>query len=296
MGLKRSQAVEFGIALGLIIGLALVVAPLGRDDFSRFFWPVGRGANPYGPGTFFWYPVWNVLVLRLACLLPRVACLVLIWALNVGVVLWVSRAWDTPAWVTLVSPPFVWAMLLGHPWEAVVLAGLTLALRGWQRGQGWMVGLGLALMLFKPQIGVWPGLLIVLALSGSREGQGRKWLLVPAGLVIASTVADFAISGRWWMISLWQELPFMGQGENIINHSLTVTFGWANLLWLPVVGWLLWQLRARFVGDSRRELWVAVAVGFLLGPYWSAYSLWPLVTMAGCWLKNKGGAAWNNGS
>jgi hypothetical protein len=280
----KQQAVEWGLSLGLVIGLVLVVAPLGRDDFSRFFWPVGKGANPYESGTFFWYPIWNVLVLRLVCLLPRVLCLILVWGLNVGVAMWASRAWGTPAWVTLVSPPFIWAMILGHPWEAVVMAGLTLALQGWQRGRGWPVGLGLALMLFKPQVGLWPGVLVALGLS--RKVQGRRWLLVPVGLVIVSSLVDFGLSGQWWMVSLWQELPFAGQGENIINHSLAVTFMWANVLWLPVVGWLLWQLRASFVGDSRRELWVAVAVGFLLGPYWSAYSLWPLVTMAGCWHKS----------
>lgn len=270
------NAVSAGIALGLVVFLLVAIAPAGRDDYSKVFYPATQVKEPYNANSYFWYPVWNLWSLHILALLPRQVALLVIWLFNCTVVFWICPHWRTSPWVVFISPPFFVAMLFGHPFEAIFVAGITFVLIGWAQSPI-LVGLGLCLMLFKPQLAVVPGLLISLEIL--RVKQLRLALLFPIALAAFSTTADFALTGRLWIIPFLQVLH---QPHKVLwNASLWGTFQYFSLLWIPLGIWLLRQMR----GYWNRRLFVAITISLLVVPYWWAASLWPLVAMLGCWTK-----------
>jgi len=274
--MSRMRAVEYGLAVGLVIGMVLLVDPYGGNDFSAVFWQAGKVEEPYDKAVypahhFFAYPVWNVWVLRLLSLpLPGVG-LACIYALGVLAVLELAPRWGTPAWLVLLSPVFLKGILFAQPFEVLVFVGLTLVVVGWE--SEWVVGLGLCLLIFKMQVGFVPALFI-----GLRR---LRATLLPVLMVLVTTGADFVLTRRLWVSPWWQALSYAP--EAAWNDSLWARLGFFSLLWIPVGLWLLKMVW----GDLRKELWVVVAVGMLCMPYWSSISLWPLVAMVGCWGTNR---------
>jgi hypothetical protein len=259
MNNKRLTAVALGTALAF-----LVVAYFywGSNDMSYAFAPATRATEPYGPeGQFFYYPIWALYFLKGMLLLgvewaaigAGLMCIVAAWLC--------SEKWDTPPWITLIAPPLLLGIGYTHPFEALVLAGLTLGLQG-------HVGIALCLLMFKPSIGFMPGLYLAL--------RHQKGFTLPTLLVVGSTAVDFALTGRLWLI------PFCETIKNTPglawNASLWPFFGWLSLLWLPIGLWILFSQRS-----EKRRLFIAYALGLLLCPYWGALSSWPLVAMVGCW-------------
>lgn len=278
-----AEAIQWGVGLAFVLLLAMHIMPLGVDDFSEVFWPAGRAADPYASGIYF-YPVWCTWVLRFLGLLPREVGLMLIWSLSLVVVLTVAPVWDTPLWVPLLAPPFVKAMCYGHPFEALVLAGVSLVWLGWHWRLTWVMGMGLALCLFKPHLGWSP--VLVAACSLALDKDGRRWLglAVPVGMVIVATSLEWAVSGVLWVGPWWGAVRQAPQIAATWNVSRALGFEFCWFFWLPIGLWLVWKVQ-----DFRRRLWVAMAFGLLLSPYWCSYILYPLVAMAGCW-RSDGGA------
>ena len=253
---KRLNAIEWGIALGLVVGMCLVILPIADDDFTRVFWRIARGWGPIPPSTY-WYPFWNTWMLRPLGALPCNVGLVLIWAFSVVVVLKLTPVWGTPAWVVLLCPVFIVCLGYGQPFEAVVFVGLTLVAIA---GKQWEIAAGIVLLLFKPQVGFLPA---VLACWWALR---RRWWVVLAVPVIMAV-----ISGDWWVVALRES---GGVGWNNAPR-----LGIMSLFWLVPGAWLI----VRFKNNLKQQLWVATLFSFLLVPYWTFYSLWPLAAMAGCW-------------
>jgi len=275
--MNRTKAVEYGIAVGLVIWLTVAVLSSARDDFSVVMLPAALAREPYGV-LYYWYPPWNTWLLHLWALLPREVGLVAIWVFSICTALIASRRWGTPPWLVLVSPVLFECLFFGHPFEAMLLWGFVLIAEGWENDSWVSVGLGLALLAFKPQLGWAPGLFVtLLALQSSGI---RKALAIPVALVASVTLFDFVATGRLWVIPLWPSLD-LAPGTPW-NSSPVLGWGPFALLWIPVGMWVL-----RRITGIRRQLWVATAVGLLLTPYWTTYSLWPLVAMVGCWGTNR---------
>lgn len=277
--MTRVRMIEVGIALGLVIALILLVTPTEQDDFSRVFRPAGQGRDPYASGVYF-YPAWNTWILRGGALLPRAVGLALVWTLNVIVVLACTPVWATPGWMGLLSPPFIACLFFGHPFEAAVFAGLSLASIGYRDGHAWMMGLGLALCMFKPQMGLLPAVWVGLCMLGTQAGRRAWW--IPTSLVLATTILDWGFSGQLWMGPWWRVIQQAPQVVVEWNASLVQGFHFFSVLWLPIGLWLCYKIE-----NFQRRLWLAMAIGLLVSPYWAGYSLWPLVAMAGCWQRRR---------
>lgn len=271
--MSRVRMAEEGMAIGLVVALILM-AGLATDDFSLVFWPAGRMSDPYA-SELYYYPVWNTWVLRGVALLPRVVGLALVGAFNVIVVLACSPVWETPGWLVFIAPPFFFGFLSGHPFEAVVFAGVSLACVGWRRRKAGLMGLGLALCLFKLQLGLLPALVVVYWISGSRESRWLAWA-IPIGMIVATTLLDWGLYGQLWLGPWWgavQRVP-----EVVWNVSPVRVFGVFSAVWIPIGLWFGYNVQ-----DFQRRVWLAMAVSLLISPYWGGYSLWPLLAMAGCW-------------
>lgn len=258
------RAIEYGLALGLFVALVVMALPGAGDDFSAVLRVAVREANPYTVDLpacrSFVYPIWNVTLLRLLAVLPREVGLCIVWLVSLGAVLTLSRYWYTPAWVVLVSPVFLCGLFWGQPFEALAFMGLTLILMG-------RPGLGLCLLIFKPQLAV--GAILYVAASSWRS------LLYPAGMVLCITTGDWLVTGRLWVFDWWLALRAACLPGNC---SLWPSLSLLSFLWVPVTIWFLLRWAK---GDARRELWIVTAAGMLMTPYWGAYSLWPLVAMVG---------------
>ena len=263
----RVTAVEHGLALGLFVALVIMALPGAGDDFSAVLRVAVREPNPYTVALpacrSVVYPIWNVYLLRLLAVFPREVGLSAVWLVSLAAVLTLARHWHTPAWVVLVSPVFLSGLFWGQPFEALAFMGLTLILLGHP-------GLGLCLLMFKPQLAAIPMLYVAVAFWRS--------LLLPAGMVVVITMVDCLLTGRLWVFDWWLALRAACLPG---NHSLWSSVGPLSFFWLPVLAWLLSKW-AR--GDARRGLWLATAASLLVVPYWGAYSLWPLVATMGCWL------------
>lgn len=252
-------------ALGVVMAVLIVGYFWPLDDMTTSFCPNALAAKPYNAG--FLYPVWTLYLLKAVCCTSRwAATLAGVW--SVSVVLVCSGKWRTPAWMLLLAPPFLVGLFWGHPFEAFVFLGLTLVVRG-------HVGWGLALLAFKPQLGVVPGLYV--AWTHRREWKTFAPLVL---LIIAITGLDLVLMGRGWWLPFYQAIGPMADVS--WNVSFWRVFRWLSLLWLPIGSWALFSQEG-----VRKRLFVAYLLGLLLMPYWAVYSLWPLVAMMGCWL-NRG--------
>lgn len=273
----RVRAWEWGLGLGLLVALVVWVAPLGMDDFSAVFWPAGRAGDPYASEVYF-YPVWNTWMLRVLAISPRQFGLCFLWACSIVYVIALAPVWDTPSWMALLSPPFLMALLYGHPFEAMTFVGVTLLWSGWDRRQAWWMGIGMALCLFKVQLGIVPAL--VAAYQLVFRARGRRWLslAIPMGMVGLATLGEWVCYGRLWVGPWLEALSRASGGAGQCNVSAVLKMGQVWFFWLPIGLWFL-----STVQSFRRRLWVAMALSLLVSPYWAGYSLWPLVAMAGCW-------------
>lgn len=263
---RRFDAAALGIAIAFQV---VSFFYWNSDDMVAILCPAVKTAEPYRIGNGFFYPIWTLHLLRIFCHASHWTG-VLAGTWSILVVLTCTEYWYVPAWVALISPPFLWGIGFCHPFEALTFLGLTLAVVYWYKNE-WLVGIGLALMAFKPQLGFVPGLYIAWQ-------HRREWriFLPPILLILGTTCLDFVLTDRLWII------PFYRMTQSTVdlpwNSSLWDSFGWLSLLWLPIGIWALLAQKS-----ERKRLFITYILGLLLMPYWAAYSLWPLIAMVGCW-------------
>jgi hypothetical protein len=193
-----------------------------------------KGNNPY------FYPPWYCLFFIPMTFLPFQAARLLWILLNLGLFtvslewLWEVLDWRIERWFRWVAFTFAnilfgYACLVSENSGFVLLFGLALTLRGIRRNRPALTGLGLILLLTKPQA----TLLMVLCLAAwlvrrkpSAVGWGAAW---GAGLLGAATVAI----PRWWQFDITgfgQGLAYYLNGPGIIagKRVAATIYDWLN--------------------------------------------------------------------
>lgn len=222
----RLLLVLTGLLAGVVVAHSAAVGLLRESPHNDFgyLYVAGRtwilGLDPYGPGydvanhqaaarpsflplwPFFYPPNWWPVATSLALLPFRAAAALWVIIGIVGMIaaqaiinrIFVSdrRAWLLPLLVaiayTFASTGTVFDMWLGQtsPWEVIAY---TLVLLGLIRRSDGLAGLGAALVMMKPNIGI-----ILLAPLLLRSG-GWKVLAIGAAIMIAATAPVFAQFG-----------------------------------------------------------------------------------------------------
>jgi len=204
-----------GVDLRGYYGAALLVRRGGNPyDYTQLA-PVLKEISGFTGNNPYFYPPWYCLFFIPMTFLPFEIARLLWIILNLGLFtlslewLWEVIDWPIERWFrwaafTFASILFGYACLVSENSGFVLLFGLALTLRGIQRNQPILTGLGLILALTKPQV----TLLMVLCLTvwlirhkPVAVGWGAAW---GGGLLGAATVAI----PRWWQF----DVTGFGQG------------------------------------------------------------------------------------
>ena len=248
------------------------------------------------------YPPWYAVFTLPLALLPIDAAVRMWFLLNIAMLLasvWLltdgweprKRLWSFIA--AFLFLPVFGALIVGQYVFPTIL-GMALVVHALKHQRvGWLAP-GMALVTFKPHIGIFLLLAVIVHLLMRRDGFGRRafWWTAAAGafLFLVGFIAD-----RAWIITYPQSLlSFKNVSECEICISLPLTLG--RLFGLgfdqsaPVAGILLLALIALFIGSRYRlgdEASVAffVCVPLLVNPYLLNYdfsfALVPLFYLAG---------------
>lgn len=244
----QSETLSCQDALGITIILMLaLLAPLvesaGWDYLAMYRQETLnqtygiRTWNPY-PAYWLFYP-FAVLPGRVGFLLWNLmAAGALIYAIRRGSGRFLSFACSLPCF---------WIFYIGQM-EGFVVLGFILSLFG---RNPFLVGLGLTLLTFKPQVGLLPALFIILS--------RRNWRILIVPVVVY--VLSFLYWG-WWIPSWLSSIT----GSNVRNYATNISLFPYSLVLLP----LLWFYR------SSLKIWLSVQS--LVMPYFAVYSLTLLLT------------------
>ena len=248
------------------------------------------------------YPPWYAVFTLPLALLPIDAAVRMWFLLNIAMLL--ASVWLlTDGWeprkrlysfiAAFLFLPIFGALIVGQYVFPTIL-GMALVVHALKHQRvGWLAP-GMALVTFKPHIGIFLLLAVIVHLLMRRDGFGRRafWWTAAAGafLFLVGFIAD-----RAWIITYPQSLlSFKNVSECEICISLPLTLG--RLFGLgfdqsaPVAGILLLALIALFIGSRYRlgdEASVAffVCVPLLVNPYLLnydfAFALVPLFYLAG---------------
>ncbi|NWG05204.1 MAG: DUF2029 domain-containing protein [Chloroflexi bacterium] len=249
---------------------------------------------PYPP----WYAVFTLplallpieVAVRMWFLLNIAMLLVSVWLLTDG---WKPRERLYSFIAAFLFLPVFGALIVGQYVFPSIL-GMALIVHALKRQRAGWLALGMALITFKPHVGIFLLLAVLVHLLMRRDDFGRRafWWTVLAGisLFLLGFIAD-----RAWIITYPQSLlNFKNVSECEICVSLPLTVG--RLFGLgfdqsaPVAGIMLLVWIALFIGSKHRladEAFVAffVCVPLLVNPYLLNYdfsfALVPLFYLAG---------------
>lgn len=241
---RLSHQDVLGITIILLLALLAPLVDSAGWDFAATFrretlnQTYGiRTWNPY-PTYWLFYP-FAVLPERLGFLLWNlVAASALIYAIWRGSGRFLSFACSLPCF---------WILYIGQM-EGFIVLGFVLSLFG---RNPFLVGLGLTLLSFKPQVGLLPALFVILT--------RRNWriLIVPAAIYLLSF-----LHWGWWIPDWLSSIA----NSNVGNYPTNVSLFPYSLVLLP----LLWFFR------SSLKIWLLVES--LIMPYFAVYSLALLFT------------------
>jgi len=290
-----------GVDLRGYYGAALLVRRGGNPyDYTQLA-PVLKEISGFTGNNPYFYPPWYCLFFIPMTFLPFEIARLLWIILNLGLFtlslewLWEVIDWPIERWFrwaafTFASILFGYACLVSENSGFVLLFGLALTLRGIQRNQPILTGLGLILLLTKPQV----TLLMVLCLTvwlirhkPVAVGWGAAW---GGGLLGAATVAI----PRWWdfdYTGFGQGLAYALNGPGIVTGQrvaatiydwLKYTFGISGITQFVIaaVFWslgialviLVWKRHANPVYLAATSLILTL----LLTPYALQYDYVPL--------------------
>jgi hypothetical protein len=249
---------------------------------------------PYPP----WYAVFTLplallsinVAVRMWFLLNIAMLLISIWLLTDG---WQPRKRLYSFIAAFLFLPIFGALIVGQYVFPTILGMALIVYALKHKTVGWLA-LGMALITFKPHIGIFLLLAVIVHLLLRRDDFGRRafWMTAITGvfLFLIGFIAD-----RAWIITYPQSLfNFKNVSECEICVSLPLTigrlFGLGFDQSVPVAGILLLGLVALFIGSKYRlgdESFVAffVCVPLLVNPYLLNYdfsfALVPLFYLAG---------------
>ena len=241
---SRSQATYVSrirdfIGMTMVLEYAVLIPLLGSGgwDFLGAYRP-DTLEGMYGRNTWNPYPAYW-LITPFALLPPGLGYL--LWNLTAaGAFILLVRYWKGGLFAFGLSLPCFW-IFYGGQFEGFVALGLFLAMRP----HVVLAGVGLTLLSFKPQVGLFPILFVL--------QQRREWKII---IVPALVYGLSLFSWGWWIPDWLNSLSGVGR-YSTTNTSL---FPYSLLL-LPV----LWRYRASL------KTWLTVQA--LVSPYFAAYSL-----------------------
>lgn len=211
------------VLLSLLIGfwIAMIILPSGWD-LPVYILPALRGESVDYP-----YPPWSFWFLQPLLWLPFKANYGVLVGIIIATLVLARRLLRPNAWLLFLSLPFVWVLWYGQ-FETFVSVGAVLAWVALQRRQSVWVGIGMALMSVKPQIG-FPAALAVLWWLPTWK-QRLFAAAIPGGLILTS----LAVVGPDWFFVWLGKLSFWL--DYYTNGSLYWWVGpWAYLLYLPAL-------------------------------------------------------------
>jgi hypothetical protein len=257
-GVPYSLLVEFGIVLGLALGMGLL--PSGFD-WVFWFVPVTRGELPLYSQSGFWNPPWTLWLLVPLVALPERVGLIVINLLSGLMVIISIRIMDgEDTWSSLLSLPFLWLLWLGQI-DTLSLIGIAVGYAATRRKDTLLMAISLSLLSIKPQIG------LIVALYFLIKSRLWKSLLVITSLFVFSLCLYGA-----WPLKLWSVKP----GLDIVKQNVSL-WPYIGPLALPI--YLLCFIPQR---NMLRKVGVLLASNALAFPYMRPYSLFVLVcVMAG---------------
>ncbi len=233
----------WGVPCALLVGCLF----LGYGGDYRVY----RHALQSGADEHYYYPYYFLFILAPFGLLPHAIGYGL-WSLaNTLALRYASRVFSPGRTWLMSTLQFALAIYLGQATGLLAL-GMALGYR-YHRRQPWLAGVGVALLLIKPHLGL-PLVLILLAHSQRRD---LPKLLLPTALLM---LGSFAVWG-WWVAVVLEHLRETPPGY--INPIWQMLGVGAGLLWLPIA----------LLPNLSKRLQFATLCLFLTMPYARPYDM-----------------------
>jgi hypothetical protein len=271
--------------LAAVASLPLIIVGLPRLSSGFDYWPALALERhvAYGASVLFAYPLPIYLPFAPLGLLPDawaqwlapVICLALLAS---GLWLWGARRAPLLA-VALLSPAGIGVLTNSNFNAATAIFGLGLAIWAKRNGHMPLVGVGVALSLWRPA-NCLPAIAVLL-LSGWRWQDLLRAVLAGALFIVPLTATAFLIEPGW-LGTYRQLLPiylgWAGLGPHLLHDAGPLAYAGAQVL-ITLPG--IWLLRRRSVGEAvALSLALSVLLATVAGAYSGSLALPALVLVA----------------
>ena len=250
------------------------------------------------------YPPWYALITLPLAMLPATVAARLWFLLNIGMLLlsvwlltdgWTSRKRLFSFILAPMFLPIFGALFVGQYVFPTIL-GMALSIYALKQERIWLTAVGMALITFKPHVGLLVLLTVSIYLLFRRDEFGRRafWAVLITGFLLF--VVGFLADKAWPITYLQSLLGFKDVSRCNLCVSLPMTIssllGWGFDQALPIAGVLLLVLGGLFIGNKqsgRKEAnWIVAApicIALLVNPYLQNYDfaflIVPLFVLAG---------------
>jgi hypothetical protein len=270
-GVRHSQDSRDWLIIAASLPLVVVGLPQLTSGFD--YWPalaLERNVQ-YGDSFLFAYPLPIYLPFAPLGLLPDpwpqwLAPVICLAFLSCGLWLWGGRRMPVLA-AALLSPVGLGVLVNSNFNSAVAIFGLGLAVWAKRSGHPPLLGLGMALSLWRPA-NCLPALVVLLA-SGWRWRELAGAAAGGALLMAPLTALAFLISPGWvgtYRLLLTSLLGWSGLGPHLLSYAGPLVYAGAQVA-VAVVG--IWLLRRRTLAEATA---VALALTVIFATIGGAYS------------------------
>jgi hypothetical protein len=247
--MKAQVLKRFPWSLGVAIGG--VIFFINRQEWMLDL----RGMRDAENALSYYHPYWARWLFSLLSLLPLQITFLLLSLITLLSLYFASRVFGGRHWMVFISYQLFWLFFYGQI-DGIIISGLVLAYWAVERQKPFLIGLGLAVAMIKPQMSAF--LIILFWLwSPSRW----KTLVIPVCVVALSIIQWGFWIPEWIMRLLNFKAIYLSTATNI---SLWPLLGpWVLLIWLVIF----------FIPLERPRKIIAVTAGTMLSvPYFPIYS------------------------
>lgn len=247
--------------------------PVQYSDLHYFFYPAVKtwlnGYSPYQVEGFF-NPPWTLFLLLPLALLSEhsaLAVMALFSVIAIFLTAQVYRAGRLLLLGALMTPATISLLLLGQV-DAWIILGVSLGIWALKRQVGWAMGLALALVLVKPQIG---GLVALLWLWKMPK-QMRLSALASLGGIWA--ISSFVI-GTWWPLGIPLTSPIGFSNMNVSTLAAVKGIGLPPSIYLLLALSLLafWGILICKRSSDQYTIALSILIAALASPYVARHSM-----------------------
>jgi hypothetical protein len=282
----------FALALAVGAGIAAFVAlggvKFGTTDFAAGLYPAARavwqGVDPYDgpafqsvlraicpqiPFNYLGYPPWAVLATLWLGLLPVDAAGRLWMLVNLGLALTLAnvlvpggtRRTRTIAMIAAIAYVPALDVLFVGQYTLPTALGAALLVRSTRTGSAAAGGVGLALLAFKPHVGV----LVALAAAPSLLRSNRRALAIGVGSGLALAAASFVVSTSWVRGYVSSSAALLVESGNVICDTCASVVGILTRRYpgVPAIPAMLAAVAAVAALSWRRPPEVKIAAGVI---------------------------------